>query len=77
MSLEQIILTQEDEPQQKNCIYKLVTSQPANTKRKRQAKREKSKIVQIRVHSIDYHDHESIAIYIYDVSHHFESFELE
>ena len=75
MSLQQIIMMQEDEPKQKNCIYKLHKTGTNSTDEFRLlGSRSQSKAFQIRVKSIRFQEHEAIAIYFYDVTHHIESF---
>lgn len=70
LSLEDIIMIQEDEPKQKSCIYKM-------KKQDDQLKKGKSKYAQIRVKSIKFQETEATAIYFYDFTHHMESLKLE
>ena len=58
ISLEQIIMTQKDEPNQKNCIFKLQSWAGEGIE----------KFYQIRVKSIKFHEEDGIAIYYYDIT---------
>ena len=62
-------MTQRDEPQQKNCIYKLKKQQGVNTK-------STEKFCQIRVKSIDFLQKPAIAIYFYDFTSQIAAMEL-
>lgn len=64
MSLEQIIATQLDEPDQKHCIFKLSNAQMVE------------KYFQIRVKSLQFLQKQSIAVYMYDVTDHINSLQL-
>ena len=65
VSLEQIILTQQDEPNQKNCIFKL-----------KHRTKDLEKFYQTRVKSIEFLQESSTAIYFYDVTNHIKSLQL-
>lgn len=76
ISLDEIITTQIDEPQQKNCVYRV----------RQQAKKQMTadepqiaitKFTQIRVKSIKFLETDAIAIYFYDMTYHIESQNLE
>ena len=69
-SLEEIMLAQIDEPDQKNCIY--------NIKRTTNAVlgEEMEKFFQIRVKSMQFLQKNATAIYFYDLTSQFESIKL-
>ena len=70
MSLEQIILTQQDEPNQRNCIYKLKpVSPPANGE-------SVENYTQIRVKSADFLQQDATAVYFYDFTNQFQALSL-
>ena len=60
VSLEQIILTQQDEPHQRNCIYKLKPLEQADNASN------KENYTQIRVKSTEFLQQPATAIYFYD-----------
>ena len=65
MSLEAIILGQQDEPKQKNCIYQLKKwSGPEDDPLRRPIE----KFYQMRVKSIDFLQTQAVAVYFYDFS---------
>lgn len=70
-SLEDIIIMQEDEKKQKQCIYKL---QKENEVAEVE---EKNRFKQVRVKSIEFEEEFAIAVYFYDFSHHMESMKLQ
>ena len=65
VSIEQIIMAQQDEPNQKNCIFRL---------QNKEVKLEK--FYQIRVKSIEFLQKSGTAIYFYDISNHIKSLQL-
>ena len=59
MTLEQIIVAQKDEPNQRNCIYQVLGSRSA-------LEEGSTRYSQIRVKSIDFLEEKAIAVYLYD-----------
>ena len=65
MNLEEIIMAQQDEPDQKNCIYMM-----------RSETNDLEKFYQIRVKSREFLQKSATAIYFYDVSQQVKAFQL-
>jgi hypothetical protein len=61
MSLEQIILSQLDEPNQKTCIYKIIVQEKND-----EGSQSREKFYQVRVKSIEFYQKRAIAVYLYD-----------
>lgn len=68
MSIDDIIEVQQDEPNQKNCVYKIDSLVEG---------RQRSKYSQIRVKSVEFDEEDATAFYMYDFTHQFSAFELE
>ena len=65
VSLEQIVMAQQDEPDQKNCVFKL-----------KKGSNGLEKFFQIRVKSIQFLQRHATAVYLYDITNHIKSLEL-
>ena len=76
MSLEQIIMIQQDEPNQKSCIYKLSAADNKESS-SRPVPAKKRRFTQVRVKTINFKDEQAHAIFLYDMTHHVESLKLE
>ena len=75
LSLDQILTSQLDEPNQKSRVYKVEYAQQIDKNNQQiDIKLSTQKFVQIRVKSIEFMDTKAIAIYFYDVTHNIESF---
>lgn len=75
-SLEQIILAQQDEPNQKNCVYSVKFDEPAGNRNDEEAIGQVEKFFQVRVKSLEFLQKKATAVYFYDVTKCFLSMEL-
>ena len=70
MSLEQIILMQQDEPNQRNCIYNLKQID------KQAGADHAESYTQIRVKSTEFLQQDATAVYVYDYTNQFQALSL-